>query len=552
MKSSSFYGKSRSNADCIDIDGDDDIRGIKLVANENKSPVIVLGDGASVGEVIECVGNEQSEENPSQLSETLNVKKVYFGTYGCSIKGLQVSQEFFKFLNVPMNMDTKYKLHITIPISELIEISSCISNIEISLLLRTDPTSTTKIREGIKLNQDKNGHFYSPEEEGGKARYIIVVLESLPLKIWKSIEKIIEKENSFHQKKTFTDVHTLILQAEREIDKLKHSKESEEIADASPIVKRKVPRFSSPKTKQMKVNTVIELDDSCDAESESPSFANEIILNYPPDEVDSITISDYDMNCLQEEQFLNDSILGFYLKYIQKNLTDESIASKIYIFNTFFYGKLSKSRKSEDMSRSVAERVYDRVKNWTKCVDIFEKDFLIIPMNKNYHWFLAIVCYPKLVSEGSKSGWRQTCKREHNPCIIYMDSLGIARERPRLSEPIRHFLSMEWQKKKGTQLTFSKAALPDHYPRVPYQTNTTDCGLFVLQYVEQFLKDPNFVLNNLASVKLEEWFPLSVIDTKRQHLRDLIEQLRDESKDFKMERRQMRAVLIQKKLPRET
>lgn len=32
-------------------------------------------------------------------------------------------------------------------------------------------------------------------------------------------------------------------------------------------------------------------------------------------------------------------------------------------------------------------------------MDIFEKDFLIIPVNKNYHWFLAIICYPKDVPE---------------------------------------------------------------------------------------------------------------------------------------------------------
>lgn len=37
-----------------------------------------------------------------------------------------------------------------------------------------------------------------------------------------------------------------------------------------------------------------------------------------------------------------------------------------------------------------------RVKNWTRNVNIFEKDFLIIPINKNAHWYLAIVCYPYL------------------------------------------------------------------------------------------------------------------------------------------------------------
>ena len=29
-------------------------------------------------------------------------------------------------------------------------------------------------------------------------------------------------------------------------------------------------------------------------------------------------------------------------------------------------------------------------------MDIFEKDFLIVPINKNAHWYLAIICYPYL------------------------------------------------------------------------------------------------------------------------------------------------------------
>lgn len=30
-------------------------------------------------------------------------------------------------------------------------------------------------------------------------------------------------------------------------------------------------------------------------------------------------------------------------------------------------------------------------------MNIFEKDFLIVPINKNAHWNLAIICYPGLI-----------------------------------------------------------------------------------------------------------------------------------------------------------
>ena len=37
-----------------------------------------------------------------------------------------------------------------------------------------------------------------------------------------------------------------------------------------------------------------------------------------------------------------------------------------------------------------------RVKNWTRNVNIFEKDFLIVPINRRAHWYMAIICFPHL------------------------------------------------------------------------------------------------------------------------------------------------------------
>lgn len=37
------------------------------------------------------------------------------------------------------------------------------------------------------------------------------------------------------------------------------------------------------------------------------------------------------------------------------------------------------------------------VANWTRRADIFTKDYIIIPINENLHWFLGLVCYPWMV-----------------------------------------------------------------------------------------------------------------------------------------------------------
>lgn len=42
---------------------------------------------------------------------------------------------------------------------------------------------------------------------------------------------------------------------------------------------------------------------------------------------------------------------------------------------------------------------FTRVKRWTKKVDIFSKEFLLIPICENNHWTLAIICHPKKAQE---------------------------------------------------------------------------------------------------------------------------------------------------------
>ncbi|CAF5187217.1 unnamed protein product [Rotaria magnacalcarata] len=38
-----------------------------------------------------------------------------------------------------------------------------------------------------------------------------------------------------------------------------------------------------------------------------------------------------------------------------------------------------------------AERRYNRVKRWLRDVDIFSKDYLIVPINQTAHWYLVVI-----------------------------------------------------------------------------------------------------------------------------------------------------------------
>lgn len=55
---------------------------------------------------------------------------------------------------------------------------------------------------------------------------------------------------------------------------------------------------------------------------------------------------------------------------------------------------------------------------------------------------------------------------------------------------LRDYLTCEYRCKieNGQNYTFNAKNMPGHSVRVPRQENTSDCGLFMLHYIEQFFK----------------------------------------------------------------
>jgi len=91
-----------------------------------------------------------------------------------------------------------------------------------------------------------------------------------------------------------------------------------------------------------------------------------------------------DLIRLDEEEYLNDSLIDFYMIYLFKKLNVP--ADKVYFFNTYFFTRLTENsgRKSID---------YKSVERWTSKVDIFTYDYIVVPINDSQtHWYLAIIC----------------------------------------------------------------------------------------------------------------------------------------------------------------
>ncbi|KAI0005188.1 cysteine proteinase [Xylariaceae sp. FL0662B] len=105
------------------------------------------------------------------------------------------------------------------------------------------------------------------------------------------------------------------------------------------------------------------------------------------------TVEKIDIPRLDEGKFLNDNLISFYLRYLQHLLEENrpDLAQRIYFQNTFFYEKLKPRKAGQGIN-------YDSVKAWTSKVDLFTKDFIIVPINENDHWYVAVVYNaPKLL-----------------------------------------------------------------------------------------------------------------------------------------------------------
>uniref|UniRef100_A0A8C1L250 SUMO specific peptidase 6a n=1 Tax=Cyprinus carpio TaxID=7962 RepID=A0A8C1L250_CYPCA len=342
------------------------------------------------------------------------------------------------------------------------------------------------------------------------------------------------------------------------------------------------------------------LQEFCEEDDEmaelQPTFTGPIIklLVYPPPPAKGgISVTNEDLHCLTDGEFLNDVIIDFYLKYLFLEKLKKEDAVRSHVFSSFFYKRLNQRERRNTVDTSnlpIQKRKHNRVKTWTRHVDLFQKDFIFVPINESAHWYLAIICFPGLekahvepnplyqpqtqaystavssspaADRGSdelddgrsaadvnrqtqytgehmqasrdecseddslvddcgsfvKAEWTSKPTICKQPCILIMDSLR-GPTRSTVVKTLREYLEVEWEVKKGSQRSFGKDVMKGSSPRVPQQDNFSDCGVYVLQYVESFFENPlpSFYL----PMNLLDWFPQQRMKTKRDEIKELI------------------------------
>lgn len=120
------------------------------------------------------------------------------------------------------------------------------------------------------------------------------------------------------------------------------------------------------------------------------------LVNYPP----NTTIRVEDFKCLDCRELITLTIIDFYIQYIHRELLSKEQREKVHIYCSNFYNLYSTSSDFSGWNdgqlngMTASEKRYSRVQNLSSNtdVDLFSKDFIIVPLNDSEHWFLAIVC----------------------------------------------------------------------------------------------------------------------------------------------------------------
>ncbi|EFJ53251.1 hypothetical protein VOLCADRAFT_86350 [Volvox carteri f. nagariensis] len=289
----------------------------------------------------------------------------------------------------------------------------------------------------------------------------------------------------------------------------------------------------------------------------------------------SVQVFAEDLARLDSGEFLNDTCIDFYLKYIEAHLQTE-IRRRYHFFNSFFLKKLQE-KPAKGVKLSKAERLkldHERVKKWTKHVDLFSKDFIFVPIHGTLHWSLVLICHPGNVvqqadhlrpPEGGPEGSRDEGGGAGTPLLLHLDSLDGNHAPKAIFEALRSYLEHEWRRnmedetqdsvprrwkarflaagRDVPEVRFTLQTLPglSMAARLPKQDNHTDCGLFLLSYVDFFVAanprcivsegsnaqnvhalDPRSDAANAATLLQKNWFHKCNAARLRDHLRALV------------------------------
>nr|XP_056712285.1 sentrin-specific protease 6 [Euleptes europaea] len=583
------------------------------------------------------------------------------------------------------------------------------------VFLQTVPAACLTLRCQLKMNKEKDNIWYDCKGANPEEQYIILIFETgLDPHANAVFEKIIidigvrNNISDFFVKIPFEEANSRLVAFTKSFEDTSKGNSAHKEGKTKQVFHVIFSKVSESKM-QLRNATQFQFFDDDECGEPHTVFIGPIeklIVYPPPPAKGGISVTNEDLHCLNEGEFLNDVIIDFYLKYLVLEKLKKEDADRIHVFSSFFYKRLNQRERRnlhETSKLTIQQKRHGRVKTWTRHVDIFEKDFIFVPLNEAAHWFLAVICYPglempvyepnpyyqehipaqvkssssdqdrsaspvppsdldTLQHSSSATGTKKVPNRKHGgtladtgleaenseflhcrrhlcgrsglkklnqltsttdelrtleptaykcdhrgleangmqsepkaqihasdglqkirlnysedsadssklnedelidfsedqdnqenssdddgltddncsselgqwhlkptickqPCILLMDSLR-GPSRSNVVRTLREYLEVEWEVRKGTKKSFSKDVMKGSNPKVPQQNNFSDCGVYVLQYVESFFEDP--IPSFELPMNLTDWFPRPRMKTKREEIRNIILNLHEQ------------------------
>ncbi|CAL7948787.1 unnamed protein product [Xylocopa violacea] len=177
------------------------------------------------------------------------------------------------------------------------------------------------------------------------------------------------------------------------------------------------------------------------------------LIPRPPDEIlvegFGLRITRKDIYTLADLNWLNDEVINFYMNLLIARSSSNKKYPEVHAMNTFFYPKLISGGHSS-------------LKRWTRKIDIFAQDLIVIPVHLGIHWCMSIIDF-------------------RDKSIRYYDSMGG--NNLKCLSVLRQYLEDESLDKKKQTYDTSNWKL-ECAKNIPQQMNGSDCGVFSCMFAE--------------------------------------------------------------------
>jgi sentrin-specific protease 7 len=215
----------------------------------------------------------------------------------------------------------------------------------------------------------------------------------------------------------------------------------------------------------------------------------------------------------------------------------------MYLFNTFFYERLS--RKDG----------FENVKKWTAKVNLFEKKYIVVPIHYNAHWYMVIIYnLPYLIEEAkqdssgsspdegvevsvraTRNGVRRfvyqakhrTAIDVDRACTLFiLDSLKPTNHTKAISN-LRDYIVAEAKDKLG--IVVKRQLIERRLALVPQQDNFCDCGIYMIHFMSRFVSRPLEAVHLMAGGKtsrsqtsIDKLWRADLLPSRRESFRNYI------------------------------